>query len=1331
MNSPTRSPPFAKTVLLVTLAILVATTSSAKPCGAFNLLDGVLQLNQTDFIRAKNDFGGDDNGKAMSVFGWFQIDDTSARQHSLLRLIMTADKNSTSTPASFSDFAKVVYDTTDPNKHQLIVTSAYDDKEIKSESFALNLPQKTWLFLTYTFDYAQGIAALYIKGRSDATGEATKFYGEVKVAYPTFVIPQIMTLEIGCFAKDTYTEAEKKAALKTCMRGSLRDFFLMLEFTKDPSNAYMMKTPETAISTLFKFQDDKGAFITAPIIRESQGLSVALTKKNINFEPNVSTVVYELPNVGALSIGEFHAAFTMFFELSFNETIEDKFLMFAQRLKNEDTKNHMEINLIKDGANRKIELTFPSVPSITFTSDATLTASKVHKIAIALSVYSSRNIAGIINIDGVSKSFEGIAADVLKNGPMFIASSSHLTMMTFGIIPNAAGAAFMSVRDPISWSTSTCSGNCYLANTLNYGAQSCMVCESKWMSTNHKCATVCPKGYFGVTDTCVKCEQQTCSELNLARFFSIKKTSPTTFIVTPSSALMNFENKFENMVVPTIAEAKPDTDYKVTMTPGPNQSATYVFEMLGERNWSESSVKFSAPTTTVIHDQTKTLIQGAAIEIPYKADFNNEEMTKKLSSAPQITSIPDSNGMAGEFINEQAESDVGKLAIAAFAIFLFGMLLGIVGIFVKCRLIGNSPFFYQKVIQSFLMFQYMTFWLFYNSQLPRNLLSFLRNLYLYSVNFHQIFNKPAMDNFGEDKNFTANWSFLGDWRFMKEGVLNSFVLNFGLIFIIQAGFVLLYFVFKLVWFFIARRRSQAYETVDAENPVQGPHIVPNSMMTHDCDATAPFMQRLVQMFEWKILVTVFSIFVIESTVFSLYNLIHFNFDHSFWTFSFAWSVIYFSLVTLTVFAILFISLLPPSTLHVETFAQRFGFIYEGFERSPLKRSFQGLQYVHYLLFSIFLVAAFPERLVQIIPNLVFMILMFGLTLSQPAAEKFDKIEQIISHALLLIAKIFLAAIVIDDSGLNMTGEQRWILGYCCLIAMFILIIWNTFVILYKFIEYWVQCSRYERQNTFGTLMPVTNEMKSMKSSLPPAMQADVDGSNRIIGFDEEKNQLFLTSQQYVPTSGMDIPIGTKKSIHLDKYIEGDGSHRLTKANENDALTFAQSNAFLTNNKQTTLNSHGSIMNKPTGMINLVQSAPQGELMNNLNSQRFSEKVVTNNNIQESTVQNTQMPPSQRDKDLESKLQSLKNIGSVRNNLVTSQATEMNFSMANSYTSDRFTPVEPGSIRDMPKGENFSKVKASKIGDMQGDTQNIIIEESQNPDSFFEQPKESSSKNFFE
>ncbi len=195
---------------------------------------------------------------------------------------------------------------------------------------------------------------------------------------------------------------------------------------------------------------------------------------------------------------------------------------------------------------------------------------------------------------------------------------------------------------------------------------------------------------------------------------------------------------------------------------------------------------------------------------------------------------------------------------------------------------------------------------------------------------------------------------------------------------------------------------------------------------------------------------------------------------------------------------------------------------------------------------------------------------------------------------------------------------------------------------------------------------------------------------------------------------MDIGIGTKRSIHLDKYIEG-----------NEALKINQSKAYITNS---------NIPNKPMSSKtnDLMHSTLHGGTVNNMNSHQFSEKVVANgNNVYESTVQNLKVSASQKDKELENKLQSLKNLGSVRNNLMTSQASEMNFSMVNSYSSDRFTPNEAVSSREMPTSENFSKAKASKIGELQTETPNVIIEESQNPDSFFEQPKESSSKNFFD
>ena len=66
---------------------------------------------------------------------------------------------------------------------------------------------------------------------------------------------------------------------------------------------------------------------------------------------------------------------------------------------------------------------------------------------------------------------------------------------------------------------------------------------------------------------------------------------------------------------------------------------------------------------------------------------------------------------------------------------------------------------------------------------------------------------------------------------------------------------------------------------------------------------------------------------------------------------------------------------------------------------------------------------------------------------------------------MFIAKCFLFALVIDDSEDNMSKKARWILGYFVAILAFIIIVWNTLVLIYKLFEYWNLC-RIARKNKF-------------------------------------------------------------------------------------------------------------------------------------------------------------------------------------------------------------------------------------------------------------------------
>ena len=376
--------------------------------------------------------------------------------------------------------------------------------------------------------------------------------------------------------------------------------------------------------------------------------------------------------------------------------------------------------------------------------------------------------------------------------------------------------------------------------------------------------------------------------------------------------------------------------------------------------------------------------------------------------------------------------------------------------------------------------------------------------------------------------------------------------------------------------------------------------------------------------------------------------------------------------------------------------------------------------------TVLLTAAFPERMVQVIPNLILITFLMGITFVMPPVERFDQIEQIVVHAILWVAKLFLAAIVIDDTALIMNGTQRWALGFVALIAAFIVIVWNTGVILYKFVMLWVRHFRARRDMTRGiALTGQPTDRASLKSSIPPAMQQDFDGSNRIIGFDEERNQLCLSSRINI-VSEKDAT-GFKKMSQLDKYIEPEGSHWQAKT-DNEALTFANSNVYLTGgNRPTALNAQANTLGKGHAEVN---QPPIGDGRSDKHllpaSQRFSEQAQKSDpnflaSINSRVLQESRANPVQPETQIDEKLRSLNNIGSVRSNLNGSQAPQdFNMSLVNSITSDRFhTVIDPVSLKEVPR-DNFSKKKDTKMGELLGEPNNVIIEENSVHDTFVDQ-----------
>lgn len=53
--------------------------------------------------------------------------------------------------------------------------------------------------------------------------------------------------------------------------------------------------------------------------------------------------------------------------------------------------------------------------------------------------------------------------------------------------------------------------------------------------------------------------------------------------------------------------------------------------------------------------------------------------------------------------------------------------------------------------------------------------------------------------------------------------------------------------------------------------------------------------------------------------------------------------------------------------------------------------------------------------------------------------------------------VLIAVLIYDDSRRHMSGASRWRMGYAVAFFMFLIILWNMIVLLWKLLEYMMKC----------------------------------------------------------------------------------------------------------------------------------------------------------------------------------------------------------------------------------------------------------------------------------
>ncbi len=143
---------------------------------------------------------------------------------------------------------------------------------------------------------------------------------------------------------------------------------------------------------------------------------------------------------------------------------------------------------------------------------------------------------------------------------------------------------------------------------------------------------------------------------------------------------------------------------------------------------------------------------------------------------------------------------------------------------------------------------------------------------------------------------------------------------------------------------------------------------------------------------------------------------------------------------------------------------KFEFTWRGLRLENIRNLFQGIQYLHYGSFAIVLVCAYDNRVTQILINLILLFFFFlYIAAMMPPRETFWRFEQIAIHFLLLLAKILLTVLVIDDENVDLSGKKRWNIGMAIAIILFIIIVWNFLVLLIRLIMRLLACKKAKQE----------------------------------------------------------------------------------------------------------------------------------------------------------------------------------------------------------------------------------------------------------------------------
>lgn len=1054
-------------------------------CGTISMISDTTSIRE-GYMVLDEPSTRDQNGQQFTAFGWVSVDDQTAVEVPLLKVQLAA--RSLSSNAQLVPF---IFESRVLNSNSDTMTVFYNYTLSQTEFSAGQLKIKalynTPFFVSLGVNFQTNEAKLQIS--QPQAGQFQVWTANLPLRFNYAAIGRNVKIELSCLLPLNSTAQDLDNLRNSCPLLTVYDFNYIYEYFKNPERLYLLSGKQTVKSDL-KFAFDtlqNGRFASkagSQYYGQLEGDSPVMRPDGTYFFNTSSRV--SIPSFNTYDKNNYLNAVTYYFVFRYTEPLPNDFLLFWQ---GEIGRPFVTLSLAKSGNMRYPSVKVNGQSSNVFEPKQATFFSENTPIKFSFSIvqFGTDYYYIIIQNQKTSETFYSpVYRDLaIRNGNQYLftgntpiaSGNGGVELFEFDAFTNAAGAAYNDIRAKDGAVYSACN-SCNLYVNYAFEDKMCAEClNGQFLNMdNGMCEKSCQSGYHSFEGRCYRCPNNDCTIFTPK--ILVTRTNATSFLAQWQGQIPAFNGTLANLYTPTVTNWVPNVDYNV-QTISLNDGRSTIFNIIPlnpTKSILGETVRFDMRRDYPVYNDQRiplqnfdfaffpTGIQNNLVPLNGTVPVGGYLVTQDGQIIPngyantvnQYNFYQNDDQYLNKTINEfhpSVEDNTLRLGQAAFSFWIIGLFAGLLGFFFKCPFVPKDPFFYQKFLQTFLMFQYYSFWLLYNARFPGNLENYLRGTFSRSTLWHRIFYESTYYNEGGNYDFDSRYTYYGYNRWVEEGVLTHFVISYGFLFLVHAIVLILMIVAFVL----------CYKTFFSVPPVAvgGPLTPPGKFSFGAFFTNWDWRMWLRRQFFWKIPVTALMIFIVETIAFTFYNIVKPSFTAGFFTFSFIWALFWFIGTCIVGILVIMWGMRHPLWKLDPINDMNFGFVWHGLDIwRRLAGVFQGIQYLHYWLFSFFLVGAYGSRTAQGILAFIWITLFFlYIAFVRPPMMLFDKIEQIICHGILWLAKFFAMILVWDCSSLGMRTANRYGMGYFVLIMLFILTMWNTAVLIYKLIMMILDCCR--------------------------------------------------------------------------------------------------------------------------------------------------------------------------------------------------------------------------------------------------------------------------------